>query len=884
MGRRCRTAVTVAGRTKPPNATDPNDAQQIRANPTVLAEFYGLTQDPFRLNPDPRFCFRHRNFAKAKAYMQYVLHQGEGFVMVTGQPGTGKTMLIEDLLADRSAEKVKRAHITSTQVGADDLLRLVASAFGIESRNSSKSTILLNLRAVLLQQIQSGHNSLVIVDEAQNLPYESIEELRMITNLQEGARPLLQVFLVGQDSLRALVGQPRMEQLRQRILAACRMEPLGPEETQGYLQYRLSRAGWSGRPSLSGEAVWLLHEATGGVPRLINSFAGRLLLHGAVEEKPSLGADDARLVIQELEGELTLASGGDEGIARLAGIRSDLPSDVRSLAVEMPASGKAGTDSASQDQLAAPAVVGTAESADSVERPAAAAALPEAEGQAADERSQAGNDTPAELCVSAPGPAKAPPIPVAVRDDQEPPASIFVESTAAPIPEPRVDTDHPQTGAAAGDSQTPRPEDVPPGPPVEAVPTAAADGVKTARRYGVWLGATAVIAVSFLGLVALKPQWLEAAGERLQPVVHSIESLATAARTGAERLVRSFKTAPRAPQGSPVSLGSPPESSGEAPGKSELGAVAQKPIKSGSPATIAPAPEPAPPTRTPVSAAPSAKPAPSTDAEQPESVPRSIPAVNPQPGDLVPHAGTPEIAEGPAASGPAPQLPTASAQRRAELTTPGASMPAEPEQVDAPAPSEVQSGDLGADMQSPPRQTEEGTPPQQTGPASLEIDKAPSARRPLDVSPGLGAGSRGLSALAERLRSLGLQPQRADDGAVKVNLKENVSFGSDSALVPPDSRAFVERLARELALSSDTTVKVVGHTDDSGPEDYNAQLSLRRAKAVAALLVAGGVPASEVASEGRGESDPLTRVDVDGVPARQINRRIELIVRSAKTR
>lgn len=187
-------------------------------------------------------------------------------------------------------------------------------------------------------------------------------------------------------------------------------------------------------------------------------------------------------------------------------------------------------------------------------------------------------------------------------------------------------------------------------------------------------------------------------------------------------------------------------------------------------------------------------------------------------------------------------------------------------------------------MQSPPRQTEEGTPPQQTGPASLEIDKAPSARRPLDVSPGLGAGSRGLSALAERLRSLGLQPQRADDGAVKVNLKENVSFGSDSALVPPDSRAFVERLARELALSSDTTVKVVGHTDDSGPEDYNAQLSLRRAKAVAALLVAGGVPASEVASEGRGESDPLTRVDVDGVPARQINRRIELIVRSAKTR
>jgi general secretion pathway protein A len=167
----------------------------------VFNEFYGLTLDPFRLSPDTRFCYRHRNFSRAKAYMQYALHQGEGFVMVTGQPGTGKTTLIEDLLADRSTANVRIARMTSTQVTADDLLRLVADAFGIDARSSSKATTLLDLEAVLTRQMASGRNSLLIVDEAQNLPYESMEELRMITNLQLGARPLMQVFLVGQDGL-----------------------------------------------------------------------------------------------------------------------------------------------------------------------------------------------------------------------------------------------------------------------------------------------------------------------------------------------------------------------------------------------------------------------------------------------------------------------------------------------------------------------------------------------------------------------------------------------------------------------------------------------------------------------------------------------------------
>ena len=251
----------------------------------MINEFYGLTLDPFRLSPDARFCYRHRNFARAKAYMHYALHQGEGFVMVTGRPGTGKTTLIEDLLSESATRSVKVARITSTQVAADDLLHLLANAFGIDTRSMTKALILLSLQSVLKQQMHTGCNSLLIVDEAQNLPFEAMEELRMITNLQEGASPLLQVILVGQDALRSIIAESRMEQLRQRILAACRMEPLSPDETRDYLHHRLLCAGWRGFPTLSGEAVWLLHSGSGGIPRTINSLAGRLLLYGCIEEK-----------------------------------------------------------------------------------------------------------------------------------------------------------------------------------------------------------------------------------------------------------------------------------------------------------------------------------------------------------------------------------------------------------------------------------------------------------------------------------------------------------------------------------------------------------------------------------------------------------------------
>jgi general secretion pathway protein A len=237
----------------------------------VFNEFYGLTLDPFRLGPDARFCYRHPSFTRAKDYMHYALHQGEGFVMVTGQPGTGKTTLIEDLLSETATSSVKVARIATTQVAADDLLHLLANAFGIDTRSMTKSMVLLNLQSLLKQQMHEGCSSLLIVDEAQNLPFESMEELRMITNLQEGASPLLQIFLVGQDRLRSIIAEPRMEQLRQRIFAACRMEPLNPEETRDYLHHRLRCAGWGGSPTISGEAVWLLLNLKNRFSRIVAS-------------------------------------------------------------------------------------------------------------------------------------------------------------------------------------------------------------------------------------------------------------------------------------------------------------------------------------------------------------------------------------------------------------------------------------------------------------------------------------------------------------------------------------------------------------------------------------------------------------------------------------
>jgi len=266
--------------------------------------FYRFHTEPFRLSPDPSFCFRHKSYARAKAYMQYAFNRAEGFVMVTGRPGTGKTTLIGDLVKSLPRSLVTVATLVTTQLEAEDLLHMVAHAFGAGvPLGSGKASTLQYLTTMLRREGERGRRALLIIDEAQDLSASALEELRLLTNLQQNNQPLLQIFLVGQDNLRDLVHAAEMEQVFQRIVAACHLEPLGQEETREYVRHRLLHSGWQGDPRLSESLYPIIHRFSEGVPRRINLVCGRLLLHGAVERKHRIGVADARVVISELHAE-----------------------------------------------------------------------------------------------------------------------------------------------------------------------------------------------------------------------------------------------------------------------------------------------------------------------------------------------------------------------------------------------------------------------------------------------------------------------------------------------------------------------------------------------------------------------------------------------------
>lgn len=269
----------------------------------MYRKYYGLKADPFRLSPDHAFCLPHRSFAKAKAYMRYAMHRGEGFVMITGAPGTGKTTLIDDLLAGTRDLGFSVARLVSAQVEADDILRMVAAEFGLSVGHTSKSEILRLLSELFTRNYKQGKRSLLIVDEAQGLGLTALEELRLLTNMRIGGQPTLQIFLVGQEELRDMVTSPELEQLNQRMIAAYHMEPLKPDEFVAYVLHRLSVAGWKGNPRFMPELFPELFRFSNGLPRRINHICSRLLLHGFLEEKSQLDAADMEIVIKELRAE-----------------------------------------------------------------------------------------------------------------------------------------------------------------------------------------------------------------------------------------------------------------------------------------------------------------------------------------------------------------------------------------------------------------------------------------------------------------------------------------------------------------------------------------------------------------------------------------------------
>ena len=271
----------------------------------MYESYYGFTERPFQLSPDPRFFFATSHHQRALSYLQYGLDQGEGFIVITGPIGTGKTTIARNLLATIGDEKIVAAQLVTTKLSPDELLELVASEFKIPLKGNSKAEVLGCIETFLIQLHKQGKRALLLVDEAQNLPAETVEELRMLSNFQLDDKPLIQSFLLGQEELKDIIQAPNMEQFRQRIIASAHLKPLNLEEVKNYINHRLQQAGGNTESLFSDAAFEAIHEKTLGVPRKINIFVDRLLLFGFLEELACFGIDAINEVALEMSAELT---------------------------------------------------------------------------------------------------------------------------------------------------------------------------------------------------------------------------------------------------------------------------------------------------------------------------------------------------------------------------------------------------------------------------------------------------------------------------------------------------------------------------------------------------------------------------------------------------
>jgi putative secretion ATPase (PEP-CTERM system associated) len=271
----------------------------------MYESYYKLSGKPFQLAPDPFFFFGSSTHKRALAYLKYGVSQGEGFIVVTGDVGTGKSTLVRTLFAELEHKKdLIAGQMTNTQLDSTNILRMVAATFGLAHQAADKTTLLKNLENFLQARSREGKRCMLVVDEAQNLPLESLEELRMLSNMHYKGSVLLQIFLLGQSEFRDLVKHPNLEQVRQRITASYHLAHLDVNETQAYIEHRLSKVGWKNNPVFTPEAYQSIFDCTVGVPRRINTLCDRLLLFGFLEEKHSIDDDIVKLVAQELKDEL----------------------------------------------------------------------------------------------------------------------------------------------------------------------------------------------------------------------------------------------------------------------------------------------------------------------------------------------------------------------------------------------------------------------------------------------------------------------------------------------------------------------------------------------------------------------------------------------------
>ena len=269
----------------------------------MYEKYYGLKERPFQLTPSLNLFYASKLHKRALAYLQYGLSQGEGFIVITGDVGTGKTTIANQLLSQLNQDEIIAKQIVTSKLEPDDLIRMIASCFNLVVAEHTKASY-LDAIYTYLKRLHSQHRrALLLVDEAQNLPLASIEELRMLSNFQLNGKPLLQSFLLGQNELNAIIQAENMEQFRQRIIASSNLSAFQIEDTKAYIQYRLLQAGGSAG-ILQDACFALIQQHSRGIPRKINTVMDRILLFGYLEECPVITAEHVKTVLEELSQEI----------------------------------------------------------------------------------------------------------------------------------------------------------------------------------------------------------------------------------------------------------------------------------------------------------------------------------------------------------------------------------------------------------------------------------------------------------------------------------------------------------------------------------------------------------------------------------------------------
>ena len=290
----------------------------------VYKSVYNLEGQPFRLGPDYRFSFGHPTYDDAKSYLKYAISEGEGIVAITGSPGTGKTTLINSLIAELDTDKVQVGVVTNVQLDSSNLLNMVIDAFCLNLDRSDNTSAMQGFKLYLRHQYEKGRRVILIVDEAQGLTAELLEELRLFSNFQYKSNLILQIFLVGQESLMDIIRSPGMEQLHQRLIAAAKLKPLDFEQTVDYILHRLSCVGWKNDPALTDEALNLIHKFSAGVPRRINLICHRLFLYAGLKGKHEIVGGYALNVIVELHNEGLLTPVAQRALGSYVGSIKDM--------------------------------------------------------------------------------------------------------------------------------------------------------------------------------------------------------------------------------------------------------------------------------------------------------------------------------------------------------------------------------------------------------------------------------------------------------------------------------------------------------------------------------------------------------------------------------